>query len=104
VVGAQWQAGAEAVAVGGVRLTSLTAIRDVGDQIQVAFEAVPSPCVIEAIGPAADLEVGLASGRAGDRISLLKGYFGATVTIEQVQRLELPASPAVTAFDPAGVM
>jgi hypothetical protein len=57
--------------------------------------------VIEAIGPPAGLEVGLASGRAGDRVSLLRGYLGATVTIAQRERLELPASSDVTALEHA---
>jgi uncharacterized protein YlxW (UPF0749 family) len=95
IVGSLWQAGAEAVAVGGVRLAGNTAIRDVGDQIQAGFEPLASPFVIQAIGPADGLEVGLAQGRAGDRISLLKGYLGASVTIEPVRDLELPASAEV---------
>jgi uncharacterized protein YlxW (UPF0749 family) len=96
LAGALWQAGAEAMTVGGVRLTSTTAIRDVGDQIQVGFEPLAAPYVIEAIGPAPSMEVALASGRAGDRISLLKGLLGATVTIDQVEELELP--PALDAI------
>jgi uncharacterized protein YlxW (UPF0749 family) len=101
LVGALWQAGAEAQAVGGVRLTSTTAIRDVGDQIQVGFEPVASPIAIEAIGPASALELGLARGRAGDRISLLRGYLKATVSIERAGRLELPASSDVAALEHA---
>jgi uncharacterized protein YlxW (UPF0749 family) len=103
IVGALRQSGAEAVAVGGIRLTSTTAIRDVGDQIQVAFEPLATPYLIEAIGPAEEMEVALASGRAGDRVSLLRGYIGATVTIDRVKRLELPASLTTTALKYAAV-
>ncbi|MDR2347729.1 MAG: DUF881 domain-containing protein [Bifidobacteriaceae bacterium] len=99
LVGALRQAGAEAVAVGGVRLTATTAIRDVGNQIQVGFEPLPALIVIEAIGPAADMELGLAEGRAGDRISLLRGYLKATVSIDRADRLELPASPDVAGLE-----
>jgi uncharacterized protein YlxW (UPF0749 family) len=92
VVGALWESGAEAIAVGGVRLASNTAIRDVGDQVQVGFESLGAPYDIWAIGPAEQMQVGLASGRAADRISLLKGYLGATVDIQTAAELELPAS------------
>jgi uncharacterized protein YlxW (UPF0749 family) len=95
IVGALRQAGAEAVAVGGVRLTARSAIRDVGDQIQVGFEPLAAPYAIEAIGLAAALEVSLASGRSGDRVSLLRGYLGATVSISRVDVLELAASKDV---------
>jgi uncharacterized protein YlxW (UPF0749 family) len=99
LVGALWQAGAEAVAVGEVRLASTTAIRDVGDQIQVGFESLGTPYVIRAIGPVEDLEIGLALGRAADRISLLSGYLGAAVQIRPVERLELPASAEVAGLE-----
>jgi uncharacterized protein YlxW (UPF0749 family) len=92
IVGSLWQSGAEAVAVGGVRLAATTAIRDVGDQIQVGFESLGTPYTIQALGPAEEMEIGLASGRAAQRISLLTGYFGAGVEVRQVKGLELPAS------------
>ncbi|MDR2373617.1 MAG: DUF881 domain-containing protein [Bifidobacteriaceae bacterium] len=103
VVGALWQSGAEAIAVGGVRLASTTAIRDVGDQIQVGFESLGTPYVIEAIGPAADMQVGLAAGRAADRIGLLRGYLGAEVAIRAVDQVELPASAAVAGLEHVAV-
>jgi uncharacterized protein YlxW (UPF0749 family) len=99
LVGALWQSGAEAVAVGGVRLASTTAIRDVGDQVQVGFESLGTPYVIEAIGPSDDMELGLVDGSAADRMSLLKGYLGATVAIRRLDRLELPASAEVAGLD-----
>ncbi|MDR2565650.1 MAG: DUF881 domain-containing protein [Bifidobacteriaceae bacterium] len=99
IVGALWQSGAEGISVGGVRLASTTAVRDVGDQIQVGFESLGTPYVIQAIGPAEDMELGLVSGAAADRISLLKGYLGATVGIRRVDRLELPASAEVSGLD-----
>jgi uncharacterized protein YlxW (UPF0749 family) len=92
IVGALWGGGAEAVAVGGVRLVSTTAIRDVGDQIQVAFEPLATPYTITAIGPAAEMEVALAAGSVGDMISLLRNYLGADVRIDRSDELELPAS------------
>jgi uncharacterized protein YlxW (UPF0749 family) len=103
IVGALWAGGAEAVAVGGVRLISTTAIRDVGDQIQVAFEPLARPDVVEAIGPSDQMEVALAAGAAGTRISLLRGYLGAAVDIEPVDELVLPASPDAVALTATGV-
>ncbi|MDR2378235.1 MAG: DUF881 domain-containing protein, partial [Bifidobacteriaceae bacterium] len=72
IVGALWRSGAEAIAVGGVRLASTTAIRDVGDQIQVGFASLGTPYLIEAVGPGDAMAVGLATGAAGDRIGLLR--------------------------------
>jgi uncharacterized protein YlxW (UPF0749 family) len=103
IVGALWQSGAEAIAVGGVRLASTTAIRDVGDQIQVGFESMGTPYVIQAIGPGDDMELGLVAGQAADRISLLKGYLGATVALRRADRLELPASAEASGLDHVAV-
>ncbi len=45
-----WQAGAEAVAINGHRLSSLTAIRSAGDAITVDFRSLTRPYRVEAIG------------------------------------------------------
>ncbi len=51
VVNALWAGGADAVAVGGIRLGPQTAIRTAGQTILVDFRAIRSPYVISAIGP-----------------------------------------------------
>lgn len=50
VVNGLWLAGAEAVAVGGHRLASTSAIRSAGEAITVNYKSVTEPIVITAIG------------------------------------------------------
>lgn len=46
-----WEAGAEAVAINGHRITATTAIRNAGSAVLVDFEPLQNPVVISAIGP-----------------------------------------------------
>jgi uncharacterized protein YlxW (UPF0749 family) len=46
-----FEAGAEAVAINGKRVTATTSIRNVGSAVLVDFEPLKSPVVISAIGP-----------------------------------------------------
>jgi uncharacterized protein YlxW (UPF0749 family) len=92
IVAGLWASGAEAVSVNGVRLTSLTALRDVGQVIQVELQPLSAPYTIHAIGPPNGLEVALASGGAATRLSLLKDYVGVSVSIDAGKTLEIPAS------------
>jgi uncharacterized protein YlxW (UPF0749 family) len=50
LVNGLWQAGAEAIAVNGHRLSALTAIRGAGDAITVDYRSLTRPYRIEAIG------------------------------------------------------
>ncbi len=45
-----WQAGAEAVAINGHRLSTLTAIRAAGEAITVDYRSLTRPYRVEAIG------------------------------------------------------
>ena len=55
LVNALWQAGAEAIAINGERLTNLTAIRQVGSGISVNLKGIDRPYVVQAIGDPAAL-------------------------------------------------
>lgn len=55
IVNVLWAGGAEAIDVGGTRITSTSAIRAAGDAILVDFRALSSPYVIDAVGPGANL-------------------------------------------------
>jgi len=50
LVNGLWQAGAEAVAINGHRLSNLTAIRSAGDAITVDYRSLNRPYRVEAIG------------------------------------------------------
>ena len=63
-----WEAGAEAVAINGHRLSSLTAIRSAGDAITVDYRSLTRPYRVEAIGDPRTLQAYLLSlllGRGG---------------------------------------
>jgi uncharacterized protein YlxW (UPF0749 family) len=50
LVNGLWQSGAEAIAINGHRLSSLTAIRGAGDAITVDYRSLTRPYRIEAVG------------------------------------------------------
>jgi len=60
-----WQAGAEAIAINGHRLSSLTAIRSAGDAITVDFRSLTRPYRVEAIGNPRTLPARFADTPAG---------------------------------------
>jgi len=61
VANALWQAGAEAIAINGQRLTATSTIRTAGGAILVDFRPVTSPYDIAAIGPDQDAFTGSAT-------------------------------------------
>jgi uncharacterized protein YlxW (UPF0749 family) len=94
VVNGLWAAGAEAVAVNGVRLTSLSAIRAAGDAILVDYRPLTRPYVVTAVGDPATLESRFASGAAGRTLVTLQQTYGITYSLDAADRVELPAASA----------
>jgi uncharacterized protein YlxW (UPF0749 family) len=95
VVNEIWAAGAEAVAINGQRLTALSAIRSAGDAILVDFRPLNPPYEIAAIGDPKTLRTTFVGGFGGSYLQVLQGY-GITYTVEDADRLELPASAGVS--------
>ena len=60
-----WQAGAEAVAINGHRLSGLTAIRSAGDAITVDYRSLTRPYRVEAIGDPRTLPARFVESPAG---------------------------------------
>ena len=60
-----WQAGAEAVAINGHRLSGLTAIRSAGDAITVDYRSLTRPYRVEAIGDPRTLQARFVESPAG---------------------------------------
>ncbi len=81
-------AGAEALAVNGHRLTSVTGIRKVGQRMLVHNAMVSSPIEVQAIGNAAVLEASLKL-RGGVAEFLEK--WGIKVTIRRSESIRIPA-------------
>lgn len=72
VVNGLWQAGAEAVAVNGHRITARTAIHDAGSAITVDYRSVSSPYTIEAIGDSRSITGSFAATPASSWLAYLR--------------------------------
>lgn len=95
VVNGLWASGAEAIAVNGQRLTSLSAIRSASQVVLVDLVPLTSPYVIEAIGDPADLQTTFAATQASSHLGLLSSAYSIGVQVNSSTDLLLPgdASP-----------
>jgi uncharacterized protein YlxW (UPF0749 family) len=96
LVNGLWQAGAEAVAINGQRITALTAIRSAGDAILVDYRPLSPPYTVEAVGDQRSIEPAFVDGAAGRELRTVKETFGIRFDVSAVDRLELPAGSGVT--------
>jgi uncharacterized protein YlxW (UPF0749 family) len=98
-----WAAGAEAMAINGVRLSSRAAIRSAGEAVLVDFRPLSPPYRIEAIGRPATLEVEFSEGDSGRRLATLASFSGITFDLRRADRLTLSAAtePQLRAARPA---
>ncbi|NAZ83927.1 DUF881 domain-containing protein, partial [Kineococcus sp. R8] len=92
VVNGLWLAGAEAVAVNGQRLTSLSAIRAAGGAVLVDYRPLTPPYTLTAVGDPATLQTRLATAAAGRYLRALQDNYGIGVSIEAADSLQLPAA------------
>ena len=92
LVNGLWQAGAEAIAVNGRRLTSLSAIVNSDIAIQVNKGPLSPPYVVQAIG-GTNLQADLVETDSGLTFFALAEQFGFVVQRENVSSLLLPAAP-----------
>lgn len=94
LVNGMWAAGAEAVAVGGVRLHPRATVRQAGEAVLVDNRPVAQPYVVEAIGDPSGLQVRLVDTDAYGRFRTLSQVYGITFTIEPAESLRLaPGAP-----------
>ena len=91
-----WQAGAEAVAINGHRLSSLTAIRSAGDAITVDYRSLTRPYRVEAVGDPRTLPAALAETSAGGWWHDLQQNRGMRYELAEADDLILPADPGLT--------
>jgi uncharacterized protein YlxW (UPF0749 family) len=92
VVNGLWDAGAEAVAVNGQRLTALSAIRSAGEAILVDYRPLSPPYRVSAIGDPDTLQTRFMDGPGGRTVQYLKDNFGVRVDVASADDLVLPAS------------
>lgn len=95
-VNALWQAGAEAIAVNGQRLSSRSAIRFAGDAILVNFRPLTRPYTITAIGDPQTMPAAFAAGTGGAYLSTLKSNFGIAVTTRDAAAVTVPGATSLT--------
>ncbi len=96
VVNELWADGAEAIAVNGVRLTPVSAIRFAGEAVLVDFQPITSPYLIRAIGNANDLATGFAASDVASRYQTLSSAEGIGFTFRELATLSLPAGAPTT--------
>lgn len=95
VANSLWEAGAEAIAINGQRLTSTSAIRFAGDAILVDYRPLTRPYVLSAIGAPGKLPAAFASGSGGTYLATLRNSFGVRVATAARKDVTLPAAAAL---------
>lgn len=95
IVNELWVAGAEAIAVNGQRLTTLSAIRSAGPNILVAFRPLAPPYDVVAVGDAAAMRSKVVDGFAGSYLKVL-GNYGISSFVKTRDSVQVPASSGLT--------
>ena len=91
VVNEVWAAGAEAVAINGQRLTSLSAIRSAGEAILVDFSPLSPPYDLVAVGNSDAMQRRIVEGFGGSYLQVLRNY-GIEYTVKTRDSVRLPAA------------
>jgi uncharacterized protein YlxW (UPF0749 family) len=91
VVEELWLAGAEGVAVNGERVTSATAVVDIGGSVLVNSAYLAPPYDVRAIGPATMYDTLLASPGFVDFVRSRSETFGIGVEYAVLDQVDLPA-------------
>lgn len=89
-----WASGAEAVAIGGVRLNTRSAIRQAGGAILVDNRPVFWPLSVEAIGDPSAMQVKFISTPSYGRFSSFAQLYGIEFDRSAVESLSLPGGTA----------
>lgn len=92
LVNGLWAAGAEAVAINGVRLSALSPIRSAGQAIWVDLVPLASPYRVEAIGDVREMQTAFARSAAAGHLASLSANYQIAVTTRSAQDLVLPAA------------
>ncbi|MFF7633337.1 DUF881 domain-containing protein [Kitasatospora sp. NPDC008050] len=96
IVNGLWQAGAEAIAVNGQRLTALSAIRAAGDAILVDNRPLVPPYTVLAVGDEKRLPGAFQDSMGGQYLRLLEDSYGIKATAGPQHSLDLPGAVGFT--------
>ncbi len=92
-----WEAGAEAIAINGHRVSTLTPIRSAGSAITVDYVSISPPYQIEAIGDPSVLPSRLARTQAGSWWQYIHDNYGIGFEVfASTKDLQLPGDPGMT--------
>jgi uncharacterized protein YlxW (UPF0749 family) len=91
VVNALWSGGAEAIAIGGVRLTSRSSIRTAGQAVLVDFRPVALPYEVVAIGDGPALQRSFEGDPEAASLRGLVSQYGIRYNIAAVTSVSVPA-------------
>ncbi len=91
LVNSLWASGAEAIAVGGVRLGPNVTIRQAGGAILVDNHPIGSPYTVAAIGPPKTMLDSFNRSSGLHRLRLLEASYGVGVNVSSADGLSLPA-------------
>ena len=91
VVNSLWVSGAEAIAVGGVRIGPNITIRQAGGGMLVDNQPISDPYVVLAIGPPHGMHDAFDQSPALQRLRLLEASYGVGVNVSEGDELTLPA-------------
>lgn len=89
---ALWDAGAEAIAINGQRLTPMSGIRNSGVPIEVNGVGIAPPYTVVAIGDQRTLSSNMVDSRAGLAFISLTQQFGYAYDMDNADDLRLPAA------------
>ncbi len=93
LVNGLWMVGAEAIAINGNRLTSLTAIRFAGQAITVDYRSITPPYVVDAIGNPDTMPAEFTQTEGGQLWTSLELNFGIQYNYETPESIAVPADP-----------
>ena len=91
VVNSLWAGGAEAVAVGAVRIGPNVTIRQAGGAILVDNQPIGSPYVVIAVGPPHAMQDTFARSPGFQRMRLLEASYGVAASVSEQDSLTVPA-------------
>jgi uncharacterized protein YlxW (UPF0749 family) len=96
LVNGLWQVGAEAIAINGQRLTSLSSIRDAGSAITVNYVSLRHPYTVSAIGDPKTIGARLLDTAGGQALLTLQSTFGLQFDVNTKDNMLLPAAKHVS--------
>ncbi|MDT5335862.1 MAG: hypothetical protein QOD90_1367 [Mycobacterium sp.] len=91
VVNSLWVSGAEAIAVGGVRIGPNVTVRQAGGGLLVDNQPISNPYVVLAIGPPHGMHDVFDQSPALARLRILEASYGVVVNVSETDDLRLPA-------------